>query len=331
MRKPAAALAVVAAVAGVAIGYQLGHSTTSGRSGTTSASRAVATSTSRATPTACRLDLAHLRVRGCALVKADTSAAANPVPLWGRLDCANASRHQRITSGGDPLPMGDGAAQGNSNYRRLTVIDGDQVFGERCELGLNDYRRNATFTLYREGQHRITVLSLRLPADFPLSTRDWQVVMQMKQTQPADNKNGTPVLALQAQANRWVLYHSASVEESGDTVQLWSAPATKGTWTRFAFDVVYSQKSTVGKIKVYADLNGDGDALDPGEQSPLLTTYALKRELPAETNPDDDPLKQGDSIPSHLRVGVYHHDPIACPAPGGCPVDVDNVEVYAAP
>jgi hypothetical protein len=154
--------------------------------------------------------------------------------------------------------------------------------------------------------------------------------MQMKQTQQSDNGNGTPVLALEADANRWRLMHSTSVDASGDAVELWSAPAATGTWTRFAFDVVYSQHTGVGRIKVYADLNGDGDATDPGEQSPLLRTYTLKRESAAETSPDDDPLAQGESIPSHLRIGPYHNDVIACPAPGGCAAEVDNVQVYAA-
>jgi hypothetical protein len=281
----------------------------------------------------CGLDLAALRVTGCKLLKSDTSAVADPRPLWGRIDCASASRHQRITSGGDPHPTGDGSPQPDRSYRRLTALDGDQVFGERCELGANEYRAGfgRTFNLYGEGQHRVTFVSIRLPAGFPLSTPDWQIVMQMKQTQPSDNGNGTPVLALQAQASQWTLFHSASADESGNAVELWSAPATTRTWTRFAFDVVYSQSTSAGRVRVYADLNGDGDARDAGEQSPPMATYTLKRESAAETSPDDDPLVQGESIPSHLRTGLYHHDPIACPPPGGCPVEVDNVQVYAAP
>jgi Polysaccharide lyase len=278
---------------------------------------------------ACVLDLGALSARGCRVLKSDTAAAPDPRALWGKIDCASDSRHRFIPSGGDPHPTGGGQPQPNRSYRRLTVIDGDQVFGERCELGYNDYRRN-TFGLYHEGERRITFMSIRLPTTFPLGVHDWQLVMQMKQTQPADN-DGTPVLALEAQGDRWRLFHSASVDKSSDSVELWSAPAAPGRWTRFAFDVVYSQDTSRGRIKVYADLNGDGDALDPGEQSPEIATYTLKRESAPTTSPDDDPIPQGASIPSHLRMGIYHDDPIACPAPRGCAVDVDNVQVFAIP
>jgi hypothetical protein len=278
----------------------------------------------------CVLDLGALSARGCRLLKSDTAAVPDPGPLWGRVDCQTASRQQRIPSGGDPHPTGGGRPQPDRSFRRLTVIDGDQVFGERCELGNNDYLAN-TFSLYREGERRITFMSIRLPPTFPLATQDWQLVMQMKQTQPSDNGNGTPVLALEANGNQWKLLHSSSVDGSSDSVELWSAPATAGRWTRFAFDVVYSQDTGRGRIKAYVDLNGDGDTLDPGEQSPTIGTYTLERETAAETNPDDDPLPQGASIPSHLRVGVYHHDPIRCPAPSGCAVDFDNVQVFGIP
>ena len=65
--------------------------------------------------------------------------------------------------------------------------------------------------------------------------------------------------------------------------------------------VTYSQDPNVGRIKVYVDLNGNGDFDDAGEQTQTFH-------------------------PSHLRMGIYHDPAIACPTPSGCPVNIDNVE-----
>src|SRR3954454_2297291 len=59
--------------------------------------------------TTCKLDLGALSVSGCKLLKSDTGTARDPNALWGRIDCASASRHRWMAPG----------------YRRLTVIDGD--------------------------------------------------------------------------------------------------------------------------------------------------------------------------------------------------------------
>src|SRR5690242_8205820 len=69
------------------------------------------------------------------LIASDTAANPNPDPFWGRSYCANDQRVQQFTSGGDPHPTLTGAPQGDGAFRRLTVFDGDDAFGERCELG----------------------------------------------------------------------------------------------------------------------------------------------------------------------------------------------------
>jgi hypothetical protein len=259
-------------------------------------------------------------------VKEDTAGAEDPVPLWGRLDCQTYSRHQhqRIAIDGDLHTTGSGRVQTDLSYRRLTVLDSDDVYGERCELGRNEHRARftpQTFALYREGQHRVTFMSLRLPNNFPLGTTAWQVVMQMKQTQPSAGGGGGPILSLEATGGRWRLQSS--------TGALWSTPARTGTWTRFAFDVYYSQYSSVGFVKVYVDLNGDGDALDPGEQSPKIRRATLKTETTGGSSTDG--IAPGESIPSHLRAGLYHASSISCPAPLGCSTEIDNVQVFDVP
>jgi hypothetical protein len=206
----------------------------------------------------------------------------------------------------------------------MSVQDGDDVYGERCELGANDRDQGPT-VFYREGTRSATYISVRLPPSYPLSEYTWQNVMQMKQTQAADNGGGTPVLSLKAEDGEWLLFHSDPGPTEVDE-PLWSTPARKGIWTRFAFDVVYSQDPSSGSVTVYADLNADGDFDDEGERSPAFETNTLKTET-GGTN--EDGIEEGEPIPSHLRAGIYHDPEVDCPGPRGCSVDIDNVQVLA--
>jgi hypothetical protein len=262
---------------------------------------------------------------GCDVLLDDSGATADPIGAWGNIECASDDRHVFSTAGGDLAPTALGLPQA-SGYRTLTTIDGDDFYGERCELGRNDHRVSPT-ALYHEGERRLTYISYRLPAGFPISTAAWQVVMQMKQSQPSAGGGGTPVISLEVREGRWILLQSTSAGPSGDTRELWSAPAATGSWTRFAFDVTYSKDASLGSIRVVADLNGDGDGDDLGERSPVLRTYTLKYEI--EGGSATDGIAPGESIPSHLRVGLYHNPSISCPAAGACSVDVDNVQVLA--
>lgn len=274
----------------------------------------------------CAFDPATMTASGCNATINDTASVADPVSIWGKTDCETASRHQLMGSGGDPHPAAIGGSQGNDAFRRLTVFDGDDVWGERCELGLNSQSSGPT-AIFKEGQRWITAASLRLPSDsYPLDANMWQVVMQMKQTQPAVNGGGTPVISLNARNGEWRLLQSNSAGASSDSHVAWSAQAASGAWTRFAFDITYSQDPTKGSIRVYADLNGDGDALDADEQSPLINTYTLKYETAGGVA--NSAVAPGESIPSHLRFGIYHDTEVACPT--GCSVDMDNVQVVRA-
>ena len=251
----------------------------------------------------------------CAL--SDTSANPNPVPIWGPLQCVAASRYSYVQGDSDPHLDATGAPQPDGAYRKLTVDDGDDFWGERCELGLNDHRTGPT-ALYHQGEHRITYFSERLPANYPLAKSNWQTVMQMKQAQPADGGGDAPQLEMQAREGKWFVIDSWHT--------LWTFPAKAGKWTRFAWDVYYSQDPSQGWLQVSVDLNGDGDFEDPGERSPVLHAATLKTEIDGP-NGTSDGLAPGDPIPSHLRVGIYHDSTISCPAPVGCSTEVDNVQV----
>jgi hypothetical protein len=258
---------------------------------------------------------------GPRLIASDVALNPNPIPFWQRIECESRTRHRHLTGGGDLHLTGLGVPQGNVAHRRLTLFDGDSYYGERCELGYNN--RHSRVAFYGEGMRRITYFSLRFPGNFPLKTKRWQVVMQMKQSTPADNSGGAPVLALFANRGRWELWHSPP----GYTLKqnlLWSRRARKGAWTRFAFHVRYSRKRSRGRIRVFADLNGDGDFGDPGERGRRRRTNTLKVETAGSSG---DGYRQGQSLRSHLRLGIYHDTGISCPRPQGCSVDIDNVQV----
>ena len=265
----------------------------------------------------------------CTIDRVDTAADPDAHDLWGaRYACADDSRVTNPQTGGDLNPTASGAPQGNSAYRKLTVYDGDNYSGERCELAYNEWDgglstpsdQYGTFYNYFEGDRRTTYFSVRLPDNFPLNATKWQGVGQMKQAAPNDSTTAIPVLSFSAYNGVWSFWHTANDAQS-DT-ELWKTPARKNVWTRIRVDGYYSQYSNLGWVQYSVDSNGDGDFADPGEVSPVFHTNTLLRNGTGSSN---DELPAGDSIPSHLRLGLYHDPSIACP--GSCSVDIDNVEV----
>ena len=135
----------------------------------------------------------------CRVIASDTAANPDPLPFWGAIDCVEpkSARYATPQTGGDPQPTANGTPQFNTAYRRTTVFDGDNFFGERCELGQNSWQHGPV-AFYREGDHMVTYFSLRLPANFPLAVFDWQGGMQIKQAQESDGGGGVPILSLSA-------------------------------------------------------------------------------------------------------------------------------------
>ncbi len=250
--------------------------------------------------------------RRCKVIHADTGVRG-PKGLWGPLSCESPKRVRSIGHGGDPRPQANGRPQRNRSFRRIRVIDGDNFFGERCELGFNS--QSGPTALYHEGQRRITFASLRLPPEPSVNSPNWRVLLQMKQAAPYSNPTSASMFELQLRNGLWY------VESEWNAV--WTAPAAAARWTRFAFDVVYSQNPAVGSIKAYVDLNGDGDASDTSEQSPVIH----KRTLLTEIAGGPSAIAPGGSVPSHLRAGLYQDDVYMCPPPAGCWMDLDNVQV----
>ena len=246
------------------------------------------------------------------------NGAGDAIAKWGSVDCAQPTRVRTAVGGAAAHGPGE-AERRTTGFRHLKVVDGDNFYGERCELGLNDHR-SSPVALYHEGERRLTFISIRLPKHFPLGRTDWQTVMQMKQTQPAAAGGGAPMIELQARHGRWLLVD--------DWEPVWAGRAHKGVWTRFAFDVRYSQNPDLGTIRVYADRNGDGDALDNRERSRIIHRATLRRE--SSGGSPTDGIAPGESIPSHLRVGIYHDPAYSCPG-SRCSIGIDDVDVYQLP
>jgi len=252
----------------------------------------------------------HLSAQGAAgcelhLLKQDLATDPNPIPLWGDIDAVSPTRAQWFAAGGP-----DGGP-----FRRMTALDGDLYHGnsERAELGDSDYLfedgNSDTFYLYRAGMRRVTSYWMRLPTNFPMVSNAWQVVMQMKQTDPANNADGTPVIALQAIQNQWILKQSSSPGPGEDTRVLWRTPARLGVWTHITVDATYSTDPAAGRFAITIG----------GASSPVLHTYDMKYEI----SPPGPELRPGDPIPDHLRLGIYHD-----PSMPGTSVDIAQVQIF---
>jgi hypothetical protein len=269
--------------------------------------------------TGCAVRPTTMTAVGCTILRHDLAVAADPEPgRWGKIDCAAASRYRHIKSGGDKHPGAKGGRLRDGAFRRLTVLDGDDVYGERCELGRNNHangenapgQTSGTFALYREGDRKITFFSQRYPTGFNTNVNAWQQVAQMKQAQPySDAVPGGVALEVQIYKSRLRLLSFWATT--------WSTRAPRNNvWVRYALDVVYSTDPTVGRVKLYIDRNGDGDALDTGEQSPVISGQTLGTEAGTR-----------EPIPNVLMVGIYHDSAIDCGPPVGCSVDIDNIQV----
>jgi hypothetical protein len=147
----------------------------------------------------------------------------------------------------------------------------------------------------------------------------------MKQSTPAANSGGPPVLELQAFLGRWRMIQASKPGATTDSRELWSAPARAGIWTRFVFKIRYSSSRKRGRFRLLADVNADGDSLDRGERTRKIRTFTLKREIRGGA---PDGIRPGRSIVSHLRAGIYHDPAINCRG-SGCQIDIDNVQVLS--
>jgi hypothetical protein len=314
------------------------------------------TETQEGPPSGCDTNLTDLAAQGCTVIKSDLSTNAAAADVWGNIDCADSSRHKKWDSsnggtGDDPHQVGTGGsqvAQGDSQhaYRELHIEPGDNVSGQRCELGRNEWRTDPywvnppfTFHLYEPNQREITFFSYRIPPNFPAGG-SWQVVMQMKHTNPnnytASGNPGVdagPPVGLQLRDGQFIftVVDDVLADDAVEYPMPVSGGVQPGRWYRFAIDVTYSNDESIGRAQAFADLDGDGNASAPYEHTNVIPAPTLREEY---ANSPDPWFSVGDPIPSHLRLGLYNQIPDPAHGKPGidcgtltCRIDIDNVQV----
>src|SRR5918994_4561938 len=128
-----------------------------------------------------------------AVVRSDPGIEPTPEDLWGDIQCQVDSRYEHHVTGGP-----DGGP-----WRQLTVLDGDDFYGERCELGRNTKRygrssatdHRGTFYLFRNGHRRIIDWYFKLMPGFPVTTQN-STIFQLKHTCPCDSITSHPEVQL---------------------------------------------------------------------------------------------------------------------------------------
>jgi hypothetical protein len=195
---------------------------------------------------------------------------------WANFSCQDASRVQQV---------GAPAAQGNSAYQ-IEVRDGDNSYGERCELGQGNPTKNG-FPLYQEGDERWISFQTYLPDDYPTNLKTWNVIMQLKQL----HAFGTPAVSMEVRDGNFVLMNSDTNHESSGCNWWWEGPATKNRWIKFTLHVKFSPDANVGWIELYGDLDGSG-------------VKQLMQRTHMHTMKVDG---AGQTVPSHSRIGLYRN------------------------
>ena len=218
--------------------------------------------------------------------------------LWGDIDAVSPTRHQRFVSGG---PSG-------GRFRRMTALDGDLNHGdsERAELGnsndqLNSSGKLKTFFLYREGERRVTSYWMRLPTDFPINDMEhWAGRRHADEAVRAGNECGRRYAGDLTAGDRGQLDSRSSPAPRACRRR----PATSGRRPRRSAPGTATSSST----PPYSSLTPRrGSFRSRSAGSRARWTALLQHE--EGTQPGRPGLKVGDSIPSHLRLGIYH-DPV---------------------
>jgi hypothetical protein len=198
---------------------------------------------------------------------------------WASWSCQDSSRFGEVSS-----PV----AQGGKAYK-LTVQDGDNSWGERCELGDGNPTRNG-FPVFHEGDDVWISFSVYLPDNYPINTPDWNVMFQIHQ----EGDGGCPPIAMHVEDGEWKLFNSSRPTYVLDTVEKWHAPAERNRWTKFTIHLMNSGDDNKGFVELYSDLAGQG------MQQVMPRTYMHTMTVRSDGSP----------MTNHARIGIYRNPAI---------------------
>jgi hypothetical protein len=206
---------------------------------------------------------------------------------WASSSCASPRRFGRVRA-----PV----AQGGWAYR-FEVHDGDDSYGERCELAQGNPTRRG-FPTFQAGDDVWIAWQLYLPRGYPSGSRYSTKIAQWKQTalpgRDPQAYSGVPVLSLETRDGRFGLLNSTTSSVGGTLVWLWRGPARQRRWVRFTMHVRFSPDPRVGFVELYGNLGRGRERL----LMPRRFTWTMKQDARGP-------------IPSHARIGIYRAEQIS--------------------
>jgi len=193
---------------------------------------------------------------------------------WANYSCQSSSRFSRVST---PSPQRERAY-------RIEVRDGDDSYGERCELAQGNPGKSG-FPTFEEGEERWISYQVNMPNSFPVDTNGrWNGIFALRQ----NGDLGAAAISMEVRNGRFHLNTSQDNGSSGGSNTVWSARAQRNRWVKFTTRVKFSPDPTVGFVELYGDLDGTGNKLLMARKM----THTMKRD------------SAGRAVPSHSRIGI---------------------------
>jgi hypothetical protein len=251
------------------------------------------------------------------LLHEDPMGTADTTVDWGEpISGPSATRYTLSSTGGDTRPRLDGSPA-HPGYRQFAIEKGDRAPGdgesvERLEAGHLERRYGikggpGTFLMLRPGMRLLYQVSYWLDPSFEISTKFFNLLMQIKQGEPFTKTNlepnPSPILALQARENQGQIIAQPDHNEEHP---LWTYPITTGRWITHRWDLTGgSETEGTGLIRLQIDdRTGSPTDFVAEHDSGTISHPTLAMASGVQTGSASD-LAPGDPIPGVVRAGIY--------------------------